>query len=350
MLNKILLIVAIIFIHYLPLYLARCLHLDAAFNLFNKSGTIFSLSTNNGLLSFLFEVQSTPQVIDHILDSQRIVDNKIKNLCELFIDHSVRLILKRLQLVRNQLVNCSKIINNETTTTTLSSSSADESAAKVPVVESARNASGIQIETIDSSSIGSEECNRLDEQRQIKNEAKSTSELQLNEPKLANDDTATKSEQISTNHQSLDQQSTGEQSTNQHIVNQHTTDQHFNEQSTTNQCEDEQSKESKEKCCLAVVEQNEQLDSVQQLVKDLNELISEANEQVIAVQKSMKIYLSSEDTEAILFKPIKNHIVKSIEALFNQLSLVFSDQEQKLYIECQFTTAKSALESIFKYK
>lgn len=305
----------------------------------NKSGTIFSLSTNNGLLSFLFEVQSTPQIIDQIIDSQRIVDNKIKNLCELFINHSVGLILKRLQLVRNQLVNCSKIINNESkstgggdSSTTTTKFDSDENSSNVNANNS--NNLSIDISSGDGCGQSTSEENKIKEEnihlesidqtkietiaeQQTNSDLKVTTELQpnnqTNETQQHNREQLNSTDSTSMTTTSKDQQS----STNQSIVN---------------------IKQSKNE---------EQLNGVEQLVKDLNELISEANEQVISIQKSMKIYLSSEDTEAILFKPIKNQIVKSIETLFGQLAILFSDQEQRLFDECQFQTAKSALESIF---
>lgn len=274
------------------------------------------MSTNNGLLSFLFEVQSTPQVIDQVLDSQRIVDNKIKNLCELFINYSVRLILKRLQLVRNQLVNCSKIINNEGT-----------------FEDKGTRLANTTITSSTTQSVGQEEVKSLGETSSIENQ----NENQIETIELA----AIKEnvESVNVEKNKLSDETEEKNTKNDDLKTDCTTDVNKSTIADDTSLNEELHHPSDQ--------QKEQLNSVQQLVNELNELIKEANEQVINVQKSMKIYLSSEDTEAILFKPVKNHIVKSIEALFSQLALVFGDQQFLTNNECQFSNAKIALESIF---
>ena len=280
---------------------------DAALNLINKSGTIFSLSTNNGLLSFLFEVQSTPQVIDQVLDSQRIVDNKIKNLCELFIDFSVRLILRRLHLVRNQLVSCSRAINTEGT----SFKSADQE-IRSDAQNDARQTDGGSVENR-TETMALPPAAASDEQTSAERVDKSV-DSKANEP---------------------ERQADNEDESKNGVAEKRTTD-------TSGATEDHQ---TKQRTSAGAASADQQLSGVQQLASDLNALIREANEQVISVQKSMKIYLASEDTEAILFKPVKNHIVKSIENLFSQLALVLSEQELN---ECSYTSPKEALEAILR--
>lgn len=233
-------------------------------------------------------MQATPQVIDNIIDSQRIVDNKIKILCELFIKYSVHLILNKMESVRGVLVNCSKITNNE---------------AKYQQDDRGLNseANVKNVETIEDSS---EEKDSVPSDQLVEVESKQ------NEAELIVDKSALDVEK-SENDQKKEE----------------------------NKVEHEVSAEKGEKI-------EKQLSHREQLGKDLNELIKIANEQVIQVQKSMKVYLSSEDTEAILFKPIRNHIVKSINALFSQLSLVFGEQEKSFFNECEFKSSKSALEYI----
>ncbi|KAH9422523.1 Golgi transport complex subunit 3 [Dermatophagoides pteronyssinus] len=55
----------------------------AVIDLIQKRENLFSLTTNNALLKFLFE--SSPQVNEKIIDSQKAVDTKIKEKCEQFI-------------------------------------------------------------------------------------------------------------------------------------------------------------------------------------------------------------------------------------------------------------------------
>ncbi|RWS10113.1 conserved oligomeric Golgi complex subunit 3-like protein [Dinothrombium tinctorium] len=84
---------------------------SAALNILQNRENIFSLTNNNSLLQFLFEVPGAPQVIDQIIDPQRIVDSKIKTACEQFIAMSADSMLSPL-LRFNSLVNsCSKTEN-----------------------------------------------------------------------------------------------------------------------------------------------------------------------------------------------------------------------------------------------
>lgn len=325
---------------------------DAALNLINKSGTIFSLSTNNGLLSFLFEVQSTPQVIDQVLDSQRIVDNKIKNLCELFIDYSVRLILRRLQLVRNQLVNCSKVISNENVSFKSAAAAAASTEKGTPLDTTgtvnetrAEHQASVQqtdpvenrIETMDSSAqvtSGEQPPNTAERVDSIANAP--DGKLQENDSRENEEDAESKngtSEQRTNDTSSVSASGPANGDHPTAVAGQHSA----TSANTSGASEQRPLAE----------QADSQLSSVQQLANDLNELIREANEQVISVQKSMKVYLSSEDTEAILFKPVKNHIVKSIENLFSQLALVFTDQELACS-DCPYTSPKAVLEAIFR--
>ena len=262
-----------------------------------------------------------------MLDSQRIVDNKIKNSCELFINYSVRLILKRLPLVRNQLINCTKIINSNENgfklkekgtrlDSALDSTLLTSKEEEINAIQNDQQTNSNQVETIDA--------------------VKSVQQNEANESSKLNDKNKANNDKIEDNELKK---------------NEKENDQLMNDTNKLTVIEERQQTVVAEQCLVRNFEQNveqqQQLNSVQQLVNDLNELIKESNEQVIAIQKSMKIYLSSEDTEAILFKPVKNQIVKSIEALFSQLALVFNDQEWLLNNECQFTNAKIALESIF---
>lgn len=264
-----------------------------------------------------------------MLDSQRIVDNKIKNLCELFIDYSVRLILRRLQLVRNQLVKCSKVISNESasfeskgtplhTTDTVNEASVEQT-------EPAEN----RIETMDAAGqVTSGEQANADERVESRAPNVSDGKEESNEDESRN---GTAQRTNDTSGVPASGPVNGEQSSEQ-----------SNEQSSAT--------EQSSVASASPVDQaadKPQLSSVQQLASDLNELVREANEQVISVQKSMKVYLSSEDTEAILFKPVKNHIVKSIENLFSQLALVFTDQEFAC-ADCPYTSPKATLEAIFR--
>ncbi|XP_076040956.1 conserved oligomeric Golgi complex subunit 3 [Oratosquilla oratoria] len=56
---------------------------SAAVGLIHKRNRLFSFSSNNALLEFI--VEGTPQVTEHILDSKRDVDNRLKRACEQLI-------------------------------------------------------------------------------------------------------------------------------------------------------------------------------------------------------------------------------------------------------------------------
>ncbi|XP_015790918.1 conserved oligomeric Golgi complex subunit 3 [Tetranychus urticae] len=79
----------------------------AAMNLFNNRN-FFSLKSSNGLLQFLFEVPGAPQVIDHVLDPQKIVDTEIKSICEKFISSSANNMLLPIKSHLELLRRCIK--------------------------------------------------------------------------------------------------------------------------------------------------------------------------------------------------------------------------------------------------
>ncbi|XP_022087992.1 conserved oligomeric Golgi complex subunit 3-like isoform X2 [Acanthaster planci] len=57
----------------------------AAYSFLSKRSRIFSLSSNNAFLEFLFE--GAPNVTEHFLDSKKDVDTQLKKTCEQFIKH-----------------------------------------------------------------------------------------------------------------------------------------------------------------------------------------------------------------------------------------------------------------------
>lgn len=63
----------------------------AAFQLYNKRTQVFSLSSNNALLQFLLD--GSPQVTEHLLDSRKDVDRRLKTSCESFIAHATNHLL-----------------------------------------------------------------------------------------------------------------------------------------------------------------------------------------------------------------------------------------------------------------
>lgn len=79
----------------------------AAYDLIQKRENLFSLTTNNSLLKFLFE--GAPQVTEKIVDSQKAVDNKIKIKCEQFISHATELLMSSLI----NLLNIAKTLQRE---------------------------------------------------------------------------------------------------------------------------------------------------------------------------------------------------------------------------------------------
>lgn len=257
-----------------------------------------------------------------MLDSQRIVDNKIKHLCELFIDYSVRLILRRLQLVRNQLMSYSKVINsNESATTKFKSVAGKETQSDTAAPDQ-----------IDAQQTGGSVENRM-----------------ALPPAKSGEESSAQAVERQTNGQDDSQETNDSNDSNEEKSRNGVAEKRTNDTSDSvlpSNANEEEHRQPEQRTSAASEQcDQQQLSGVQQLANDLNELIREANEQVISVQKSMKIYLSSEDTEAILFKPVKNHIVKSIENLFSQLALVFGEQE---LCECPYTSPKAALEAIFR--
>lgn len=72
----------------------------AVIDLLQKRENLFSLTTNNALLKLIFE--SSPQVSEKVIDSQKAVDNKIKEKCEEFIMFSYEYLTAD---VRNFIVN-----------------------------------------------------------------------------------------------------------------------------------------------------------------------------------------------------------------------------------------------------
>ncbi|XP_046853016.1 conserved oligomeric Golgi complex subunit 3-like [Xenia sp. Carnegie-2017] len=56
----------------------------AAYGLWSKSSSLFSLNSNNALLEFLLE--GAPKLIENYVDSKKEVDNELKTVCEQFID------------------------------------------------------------------------------------------------------------------------------------------------------------------------------------------------------------------------------------------------------------------------
>ena len=92
-----------------------------AFELIQKRENLFLFTTNNALLKFFFEVtlliariiliyfdQGGPQVTEKVVDSQKAVDNKIKNTCEEFIDKTSTLILGSF----TEILNLAKAFSN----------------------------------------------------------------------------------------------------------------------------------------------------------------------------------------------------------------------------------------------
>jgi len=68
---------------------------NAAMTLLNKKGEILNISSSNALLEFLLE--GTPGVHEHLRDSKKEVDRRLKASCEQFIQDSVKLMLGELQ-------------------------------------------------------------------------------------------------------------------------------------------------------------------------------------------------------------------------------------------------------------
>ncbi|XP_072180236.1 conserved oligomeric Golgi complex subunit 3-like [Diadema setosum] len=67
----------------------------AAFGLLKKRRSLFTLSSNNAFLEFLFE--GAPQVTEHYVDSKKDVDNQLKCTCEVFIRHVTDSLASELQ-------------------------------------------------------------------------------------------------------------------------------------------------------------------------------------------------------------------------------------------------------------
>lgn len=63
---------------------------NAAYGLLQRPKQIFSLNSNNALLEFLLE--GTPMVKEHLLDSRKEVDRRLKTCCEAFIKFSTDLL------------------------------------------------------------------------------------------------------------------------------------------------------------------------------------------------------------------------------------------------------------------
>ncbi|RWS30992.1 conserved oligomeric Golgi complex subunit 3-like protein [Leptotrombidium deliense] len=88
----------------------------AALNILQKRENMFSLTNNNSLLQFLFEVPGAPQVVDQTVDPQRIVDKKIKCACDQYISISTNILLDPLIRFMNlvELANKSQNIRTQT--------------------------------------------------------------------------------------------------------------------------------------------------------------------------------------------------------------------------------------------
>ncbi|KAI7690476.1 Conserved oligomeric Golgi complex subunit 3 [Sarcoptes scabiei] len=69
----------------------------AVFDLIQNRTNLFSLTSNNALLKLIFE--GTPQVSEKVIDSQKAVDNKIKEKCEEFIEYSYEYLTKELEKI-----------------------------------------------------------------------------------------------------------------------------------------------------------------------------------------------------------------------------------------------------------
>ncbi|XP_077287311.1 conserved oligomeric Golgi complex subunit 3 [Arctopsyche grandis] len=82
----------------------------AALGLIQKRNQLFSMNSNNALLEFLLD--GTPMVREHLLDSRKEVDRRLKSSCESFIKHSTEILI--LPLVKF-LENAQKMANDGNT-------------------------------------------------------------------------------------------------------------------------------------------------------------------------------------------------------------------------------------------
>lgn len=81
----------------------------AAFGLIQKRNQLFSLNSNNALLEFLLD--GTPMVKEHLLDSRKEVDRRLKSSCESFIKHSTEILIAPLfKFLENVKIFCYVIV------------------------------------------------------------------------------------------------------------------------------------------------------------------------------------------------------------------------------------------------
>jgi hypothetical protein len=182
-------------------------------SLLHKGNSIFSISTNNGFLSFLFEMQSTAQIVDQVLDSQKTVDTRIRTTCQKLIDESTHRLSQRVEQLRDHLPDIEKPTEPSDLT------------AGVPL--------------------------------------KRTEEAH---PTSSEEAAATNQETQPDQHGKL-------------------------------------------------------------LQTQIQLLIDDLREEVNRIRAAMTLYLSNEETEFILFKPIKSRILKSLETLEKQVRLVFNEEQ-----------------------
>lgn len=179
---------------------------DAAMSLFHKGNTIFSISTNNGLLSFLFEMQSSAQIVDQVLDSQKTVDTRIRTTCQKLIDECASLLSRRVEQLRDHLPDIDKSPGNDTSV-------------------------------------------------------------------LASDHELDPAKNPENRHADLE---------------------------------------------------DEKIKMVQQ---QINQMLNDLRQQVNEIRSSMSLYLCNEETESILFKPIKSKLLKSLETLEKQIRLILTSEQ-----------------------
>jgi len=75
----------------------------AAMELFNRKGEILSMSGNNSLLEFMLE--GTPGVHEHLRDSRKEVDRRLKQTCEQFIQDCSKSLLKEVQNFNSKVLS-----------------------------------------------------------------------------------------------------------------------------------------------------------------------------------------------------------------------------------------------------
>lgn len=72
-----------------------------AWGLIKKHDKMFALNSSNSIIEFLLE--GTPVVLENSVDSRRLVDQTLKESCQLFINHSTNTLVSPLTIFLDEV-------------------------------------------------------------------------------------------------------------------------------------------------------------------------------------------------------------------------------------------------------